>query len=265
MTNEASSDAFKGDYSIMDIVIKAKWKPTNSTIIIHIELQNYQQKDFNKRMYHYHCLLYTEHKKAVLPIALLSYDAPGYTEHFNLNISDEEIVRFNYYPVHLKSLYWKDFSDNDNPVTAVLMSHMTYDEHDKLNLKYNFFEILQRLNLSEEDINFLYRFSDVYLPLSKKEVELLMAKLKKDDDTFDLSKLPDSFVEYGKSVGRKEGLKEGMKKGMKEGKKEGKKEGWAENNIQIAKRMLDKGLSIDLIMEITELTKDKIREIESNL
>ena len=84
-----------------------------------------------------------------------------------------------------------------------------------------------------------------------------MAKLKKDDDTFDLSKLPDSFVEYGKSVGRKEGLKEGMKEGMKEG--------WAENNIQIAKRMLDKGLSIDLIMEITELTKDKIREIENDM
>ena len=71
--------------------------------------------------------------------------------------------------------------------------------------------------------------------------------------------------EEGLKVGREEGLEEGHKKGHKEGKEEGLKEGRAEgvkqNSFDIAKRMLEKGIDIGTISELTGLTEKEISEL----
>lgn len=71
------------------------------------------------------------------------------------------------------------------------------------NLLYRslFFRILQTLELNIEDMEFLYRFSDIYLPLSREEGKELMAEIKKDEETFGISSLPISFIEWGKEEG----------------------------------------------------------------
>jgi len=76
-------------------------------------------------------------------------------------------------------------------------------------------------------------------------------------------------IEYARESGREEGLKEGReeghKKGHKEGKEEGLKEGRAEgvkqNSFDIAKRMLEKGIDIGTISELTGLTEKEISEL----
>ena len=71
--------------------------------------------------------------------------------------------------------------------------------------------------------------------------------------------------EEGLKVGREEGLEEGHKKGHEEGKEEGLKEGRAEgvkqNSFDIAKRMLEKGIDIETISELTGLTEKEISEL----
>ncbi len=54
------------------------------------------------------------------------------------------------------------------------------------------------------------------------------------------------------------GREKGLKEGREEGKKEGKKEGAKEKQIEIAKKLLSKGMSIKEIQEIVELTKEEI-------
>ena len=72
-------------------------------------------------------------------------------------------------------------------------------------------------------------------------------------------------LKVGREEGREEGLKEGHKKGHKEGKEEGLKEGRAEgvkqNSFDIAKRMLEKGIDIETISELTGLTEKEISEL----
>ena len=72
-------------------------------------------------------------------------------------------------------------------------------------------------------------------------------------------------IEYARESGREEGLEEGHKKGHKEGKEEGLKEGRAEgvkqNSFDIAKRMLEKGIDIETISELTGLTEKEISEL----
>lgn len=56
---------------------------------------------------------------------------------------------------------------------------------------------------------------------------------------------------------RREGIKEGKKEGKIEGKKEGKKEG----KIEAALKLLKKGMDIDFISEITDLSSEEIKAL----
>ena len=55
-----------------------------------------------------------------------------------------------------------------------------------------------------------------------------------------------------------EARRDGRKEGKKEGKKEGIKEGEKKAKLETAKKMLEKGIQIETIIEITGLTKEEI-------
>ena len=67
--------------------------------------------------------------------------------------------------------------------------------------------------------------------------------------------------EEGHKVGKEEGLKEGRKEGKEEGIKEGRAEGVKQNGFDIAKRMLEKGIDIETISELTGLTEKEISKL----
>ena len=58
--------------------------------------------------------------------------------------------------------------------------------------------------------------------------------------------------------GRLEGIEEGIKKGKKEGLKEGEKAGILKAKKEDAKKMLEKGIELSVIMEITGLSEEEI-------
>ena len=68
--------------------------------------------------------------------------------------------------------------------------------------------------------------------------------------------------EEGHKEGKEEGLKEGRKEGKEEGIKEGREEGAKRNSCDIAKRMLEKGIDVETISELTGLTEEEISELD---
>ena len=64
-------------------------------------------------------------------------------------------------------------------------------------------------------------------------------------------------IEYARESGREEGREEGLKEGLKEGRAEGVKQ----TSFDIAKRMLEKGIDIETISELTGLTEKEISEL----
>ena len=73
-------------------------------------------------------------------------------------------------------------------------------------------------------------------------------------------------IEYARESGREEGHKvgkeEGLKEGREEGHKEGREEGAKQKSFDIAKRMLEKGIDIETISELTGLTEKEISELD---
>ena len=65
----------------------------------------------------------------------------------------------------------------------------------------------------------------------------------------------------GHAEGHAKGLAEGLAKGVAEGLAEGHAEGIKENQIETAKKMLNMGMSIDLIAEISGLSKEEIEAL----
>ena len=56
---------------------------------------------------------------------------------------------------------------------------------------------------------------------------------------------------------REEGIKEGMEKGMEKGIKKGMKK----RNIEIAKELKNNGVSIEIIIQSTGLTREEIENL----
>ncbi|MGI9255584.1 MAG: hypothetical protein ACR2PY_01460 [Salinispira sp.] len=64
--------------------------------------------------------------------------------------------------------------------------------------------------------------------------------------------------------GREQGMEKGILKGRVEGLEQGLEQGQAENQREIAFKMLRKGMSMDIIHELTELSEDDIRAFQKN-
>ena len=64
-------------------------------------------------------------------------------------------------------------------------------------------------------------------------------------------------IEYARETGREEGHKVGKEEGRKEGREEGAKQ----KSFDIAQRMLQKGIDIETISELTGLTEKEISEL----
>ena len=68
-------------------------------------------------------------------------------------------------------------------------------------------------------------------------------------------------IEEGRIEGRKAGIQEGRIEGQKKGKVEGKIEG----KIEVVKKMLENNFDVETISTITELSTEKIKEIQNSL
>jgi predicted transposase YdaD len=68
-------------------------------------------------------------------------------------------------------------------------------------------------------------------------------------------------IEEGKLEGKLEGIQEGKLEGIQEGKLEGK----SEEKQEIALSMLSRGLSVELIADITHLSEQEILALQTQL
>ena len=96
--------------------------------------------------------------------------------------------------------------------------------------------------------------------MSHKSTDMLinnMSALSEDDEMVKLyTKLSRREMEYNTYIA--EATEEGYNKGHEKGIEQGIKQ----NNIDVAKKMLDKNLDITTIEEITGLTKEEIMKLK---
>ena len=91
--------------------------------------------------------------------------------------------------------------------------------------------------------------------LSEKEYDQYEASMKLLADEIDMEK---QGYERGMADGMQKGIAQGMQQGMQKGIAQGMQQGMQNGIAQVAKEMKQNKMPMDVIMEVTHLTKEEI-------
>ena len=70
-------------------------------------------------------------------------------------------------------------------------------------------------------------------------------------------------IAEGIEKGMKQGMEQGMEKGMKQGMEKGMKQGMEQRSLEIARKMLAKGMDAASVMEITGLSAEQMQQLKA--
>lgn len=255
-----SNDNLESKNEVLDLKVEL-----DDGEICNIEIQLTNKKNFKERMLQYWAKLYSGQlkkgqdyivlKRTIL-IAIVDFDIKEFlneeyhTEWKIIENKNRKLILTNDFELHIiemkkakkilsenkedKIAQWMSFLDDPNSMEVRRMSEENEDINEAL-------EELRRLSANKELVDLMER-QDRYERDRKAEL--------------------DFAIDEGREEGRKEGKKEGRKEGIIEGKKQGIEQGTKKNKIEIAKKMLNKNMPIELIMEITELSEEEIIKLK---
>nr|WP_026287182.1 transposase [Gracilibacillus lacisalsi] len=275
LSDEVFTDLIHGERRRADIVMEGRLKEQDTLIIIHVESQSYEQKNFHERMYHYFSILYNRYRKPIIPIAVFSYDkVRDEQDYFELTFPFLHVLTFHFLKIELKKQDWRSFLRSNNPVAAALLSKMGYKNSEKVQVKKEFLRMLAKLELDAAKMELIYGFFETYVKLNQIEEDKLMESIQNsNDESLEefVKKLPNSWRDKGLREGREKGLAEGREIGKQIGKQIGqqigqqigREEGEKIAKKEMAKKMLSKGMQPEYVMEITGLTKEELENFGS--
>lgn len=70
-------------------------------------------------------------------------------------------------------------------------------------------------------------------------------------------------MEKGMKQGMEKGMKQGMKQGMEKSMKQGMEKGLEQRSLEIARKMLAKGMDAASVMEITGLSAEQMQQLKA--
>jgi predicted transposase/invertase (TIGR01784 family) len=175
---------------------------------------------------------------------------------YDLEDVDDLNIKGNvYYEIAIKVLKYV-FKGLDDDMLIEILKDTHYDEND-----YTFKNFIIGL--------FFYLVNVGKLMMDRERTRSILNKiyLEKGDKLYMnwIEEVKKEGREEGKKEGREEGKKEGREEGKKEGKKEGREEGERKKALDIAKKMIKKGMDIETIEEFTGLTKKEIVELKKEI
>ena len=81
----------------------------------------------------------------------------------------------------------------------------------------------------------------------------------------DIKNSVDTAKREGIAEGMKQGIEKGMKQGMEKGMKQGMEKGMNLRSLEIARKMLAKGLDEASVMDMTGLTAEEIKLLKAEI
>ena len=82
---------------------------------------------------------------------------------------------------------------------------------------------------------------------------------------YETSKMAYRDIKNSVDTAKREGIEIGMAKGMEKGRAEGIEEGMSQRSLEIARKMLAKGLNEASIMDMTGLTAEEIKLLKAEM
>ncbi|MGI0480918.1 Rpn family recombination-promoting nuclease/putative transposase [Geminocystis sp. CENA526] len=209
---EVFTDVTAGEKRKIDLLAQVKWQEEDGFFLIHIENQAHNQKEFERRMFHYFARLDQKYRLPIYPIVLFSYDKPKREEknQYQVVFPDKKILEFNFTTIQLNRLPWRQFLSQPNPIASALMAKMDFKPEERVKVKLECLRMLATLSLDPARIKLISGFIDTYLKLNPTEkqefdTELKQTEINKEEKVMEIVT---SWMEEGIEIGEeREGKK----------------------------------------------------------
>lgn len=99
--------------------------------------------------------------------------------------------------------------------------------------------------------------------VEKRYISLLTDKNLYKLSQYEASKKAYRDIKNSVDTAKREGIAEGMEKGMKQGMEKGMKQGMEQRSLEIARKMLAKGMDAASVMEITGLSAEQMQQLKA--
>ena len=247
-------------------------------IFIHVEVQGARDTDFLTRMYVYQYRIFDKFRQEgaeVISLAILTDEDPSYRPDeyrvsrwgFELKLKIPVVKLIDY---RLDEVKKQELESSENPMAMVVMAHFKSQEikkarpESKFSAKTELIRQCYRRGYGKEQIRTLLKFIDWIIRLP----DALEGKISDEIISIEKEyKMP--YVTTWERRAREEGLQEGVTLGREEGVTLGREEGVAlgikkgahNRNIEIARKLLRKGIALDIISETTGLSRKEIEAL----
>jgi hypothetical protein len=177
--------------------------------LIHVENQASSKADFTRRMFFYFALLHQKYLRPIYPVVVFSFDEPYREEAhcYTVEVEELKVVEFNFVPIQLNRLNWRDYLTQPNPVAAALMAKMQFSPSERPQVKVECLRLLATLRLDPARTQLISGFIDTYLRLSEPEervFEMEMSKLEEQEQE-GIMQIVTSWMEQGIERGIEQG------------------------------------------------------------
>jgi hypothetical protein len=257
-------------------------------ILIHIEVQGYEDDNFPERMYTYQYRVKDRYGMDITALAIFTDKNPKYKpkRYYKKLLGTTILYIFNTYKVlgQNESVLRK----STNPFAIIVLATLISVKKGKMNddsiaeVKRNLTRMLYERNYSKEKIQNLFLFINYYIRFAEHEKTHTFADeilLTYQPELFSMgiqeqviliekevsyNKGIDLGKEIGIDLGKEIGIDLGKEIGIDLGKEIGIDLGKEDKTIEIILTAYSKGLTIDLIADLVKVPVSKVQEIINN-
>ncbi len=209
LPQEYFADLTAGENKIIDLLAQVRLAGQEVGFLIHLEAQASSQPDFARRIFFYFARLHQKYLQRIYPIVLFSFDEPYRQEpnRYSVEFEDLKVMEFNFFPIQLNRLNWRDFLNQRNPIAAALMSKMKIDAADRPRVKVECLRLLATLRLDPARSQLISGFVDTYLRMNVEEEQVFQTAIGtlEESEREGIMQIVTSWMEQGIAEGRAEG------------------------------------------------------------
>lgn len=230
-------------------------------ILVHIEVQGYDDSDFAKRMFTYFYRILDKYGKPITAVAIFTDSNLKFRpREYEFNyLGTRCTFQFNIYKIADQSEV--TLFENENPFLVVVLTVLlalkkkSLDDEELYNLKFSLAKNLLGRNIAKGKVNdlliFLQRYVSFADPLYNVKFDKQIEELTDNQKTMGIREL---VLDLAKKEGVKEGIAKGLEKGIKESKTE-----FVQNLLTTAK------FSISEIASLANVTEGFVLKIQRSL
>jgi len=179
LPQEYFADLTVGEKQVIDLLAEVRLAGEDAGFLIHVENQASTEANFTRRIFFYFARLHQKYLQRIYPIVVFSFDEPYREEshRYTVGFDGLKVLEFNFFPIQLNRLNWRDYLTQPNPVAAALMAKMRIAPGDRPKVKAECLRLLATLRLDPARTELISGFVDSYLRLNAQEEQVFQAEI----------------------------------------------------------------------------------------